>query len=1222
MTEKPTYEELERRVAALEKQVEQYPPEILSVLIEAFRYIPLCKTFDDAAKYIFDHCKRLTGAHSGYVALLSENGKENEVLYLDAGGLPCDVDPNLPMPIRGLREAAYKTKKVVYDNAFPESPWLKYMPDGHVKLDNVLFTPLNIEDKTVGVIGIANKPGRFDKKDVQTTKLLGDLAAVALTYAISQDSLRESEKKYRDLFENTGEALFVAQGGMIVFQNPRSIELSGYSEEEFQSKPFFDFIHEDDREMVMDYHIRRLRGERLPEHYAFRIIHKKGGILWAELNAVRIQWDGKPAVLCFMTDVTERIQAEATLRENEERIRTIGDNLQGAQLYQLLVTSDGGTKFTYVSSKVEELHECKPEDVLKDASLLFKRVHPADVDEWQKRSHKSQKELTTYDHTVRIVRKSGEIRWHRMISKPRKLDDGSVLFDGVELDVTEHKRAEDELRESLTRYDELVANVPVGVYVFWMRATGNLEFEYVSDRWCEIHQVKREDVLSDVTKVNDLVHPNDRDDFLLRNQESFLKGIPFAWEGRFLIGDGNFRWLRIESTPIVFDNADSRWFGVTWDITDRKRVEEAMQESESQISSIFRSAPVGIGSVVNRVLSKVNERLCEITGYNERELIGQCSRMLYPSDEDFEYVGREKYGQIADHGTGTVETRWQKKDGTIIDVLLSSTPVDLQDQSKGVTFTVLDITEQKHAEEALRKSEERFSLAMEASKDGIWDWDLTTGKIYCSPSLTSMLGYDSNDVIESVDQWQELIHPDDRQKAYQSNFDCVHNLTDSFEVEYRMQTHDGGWKWIVGRGKAVQRDASGKALRIIGTHRDNTDHKKAVAEKETLQAQLHQSQKMESVGRLAGGVAHDFNNMLGVILGHTELALLQADETHNLHEDLKEIQKAAKRSAEITKQLLAFARKQTISPKQLDLNDTVESMLNMLRRLIGEDIDLVWQPAAQIWPVKMDPSQIDQILANLCINARDAIADVGKITIETERKTFDEEYCKEHTGFIPGDFVLLAVSDNGCGMGKDTLDNLFEPFFTTKEVGKGTGLGLATIYGIVKQNNGFINVYSEPGQGSTFKIYLPRLVTDENTEKDMPEKKPAAGGTETILLVEDEPSILRMTRMMLERKGYTVLTATTATEAMEKAKNHSISIDLLMTDVVMPEMNGRDLAVKLMELYPNIKLLFMSGYTADVIARQGVLDDGVAFIQKPFSMAGMTAKVREVLDKASDETQV
>jgi len=389
-----------------------------------------------------------------------------------------------------------------------------------------------------------------------------------------------------------------------------------------------------------------------------------------------------------------------------------------------------------------------------------------------------------------------------------------------------------------------------------------------------------------------------------------------------------------------------------------------------------------------------------------------------------------------------------------------------------------------------------------------------------------------------------------------------------------------------------------------------------ITENKKLQAQLTQAQKMESVGRLAGGVAHDFNNMLGVILGHAEFALEAAAEHDGLYDDLKEIQTAAQRSADLTKQLLTFARKQVIDPRVLDLNEAVESMLKMLRRLIGEDINLEWQPAKSLWPVKMDPSQIDQILANLCVNARDAISGVGKLTIETGMKTFDSEYCADHAGFIPGEFVMLAVSDDGCGMDKETLNNLFEPFFTTKEIGKGTGLGLATVFGIVKQNNGFINVYSEPDQGSIFRIYLPKYVAADETPAVVHAEKLDPIGNETILLVEDEPAILRMTRMMLERKGYSVVPAATPGEAIDLAKSHAGKIDLLMTDVVMPEMNGRDLAGKLTALYPDIKLLFMSGYTANVIAHQGVLDKGVAFIQKPFSMKDLAEKLRGVLDKA------
>ena len=394
---------------------------------------------------------------------------------------------------------------------------------------------------------------------------------------------------------------------------------------------------------------------------------------------------------------------------------------------------------------------------------------------------------------------------------------------------------------------------------------------------------------------------------------------------------------------------------------------------------------------------------------------------------------------------------------------------------------------------------------------------------------------------------------------------------------------------------------------------DITERRRAEEEKDKLQAQLMQAQKMDSVGRLAGGIAHDFNNMLGVILGHTELIMIQPNPSDSLYADLEEIKKAAQRSADLTRQLLSFARKQTVEPKVLDLNETVASMLQMLKRLIGEDIDLSWLPGADMGKVKIDPSQIDQILANLCVNARDAIAGVGKVTIETGNRTFDETYCSVHTDFVPGEFVILTVSDNGCGMDKETLTNIFEPFFTTKGVGKGTGLGLATIYGAVKQNNGFINVYSELGQGTTFNIYLPRYVGDVDQASVETLEKAIKGGQEMVLLVEDEVSILKMTTVMLEKLGYTVLPASTPGEAIRLARDYTGNIHLLMTDVVMPEMNGRDLAAQLLSHYPNLKRLFMSGYTANVIAHHGVLDEGVHFIQKPFSMKDLAAKVREVL---------
>lgn len=431
--------------------------------------------------------------------------------------------------------------------------------------------------------------------------------------------------------------------------------------------------------------------------------------------------------------------------------------------------------------------------------------------------------------------------------------------------------------------------------------------------------------------------------------------------------------------------------------------------------------------------------------------------------------------------------------------------------------------------------------------------------------------------------------------------------------ELRMVRADSPPFWVRLDASAAQDENGAPVCRVALS--DISERKRAEEEREKLHAQLNQAQKMESVGRLAGGVAHDFNNMLSVIIGSTELAMGTVTSDDPLHDALQEIFNAARHSAELTGQLLAFARKQIISPKVLGLNETIEGMLKMLRRLIGEDIDLAWLPEGRLWPVKMDPAQLDQILVNLCVNARDAIAGVGKITIETDNVTFDEAYCADHAGFIPGEFVLLAVSDDGCGMDRQTLDNLFEPFFTTKDLDKGTGLGLATIYGIVLQNNGFINVYSEPEKGSTFKIYLPRYeTTAEPIRKKEEPMAPDAQGSETILVVEDEPAILRMSMMMLERLGYTVLTATTPGEAIRLAEAYPGKIHLLLTDVIMPEMNGRDLAKKLLTLYPHLKRLFMSGYWANVIADGGMLDAGVHFIQKPFSMNEFASKVRQALE--------
>ncbi|MFA6010673.1 MAG: transporter substrate-binding domain-containing protein [Desulfobacteraceae bacterium] len=378
--------------------------------------------------------------------------------------------------------------------------------------------------------------------------------------------------------------------------------------------------------------------------------------------------------------------------------------------------------------------------------------------------------------------------------------------------------------------------------------------------------------------------------------------------------------------------------------------------------------------------------------------------------------------------------------------------------------------------EALQKSEASLRRAANAGKVGLWDWDLRTSQVFFSPEWKNQIGYKDHEIEGRYEEWEKRLHPDDLEKTIQLLKASQDPPWPPYEAEFRLRHKDDTYRWILATGN-IEFDEQNNPIRMMGSHVDITERMRADEEKSSLETQLQQAQKMESVGRLAGGVAHDFNNMLSVIIGHAEIAQDQIAPSQPLYEDLEEIRKAAERSADLTRQLLAFARKQTVSPKVLDINDTVTHMLKMLRRLIGEHIELAWVPGLDVWPVKIDPSQIDQILANLCVNARDSITRVGKITIYTGNIIFDDEFCSNHPDFAPGEYIKLTVSDTGRGMSKETLSHIFEPFFTTKGVGEGTGLGLSAVYGAVRQNNGFIETQSEPGVGTDFTIYLPRHVS-------------------------------------------------------------------------------------------------------------------------------------------------
>ncbi|HEX6629176.1 MAG TPA: PAS domain S-box protein [Gemmatimonadaceae bacterium] len=677
------------------------------------------------------------------------------------------------------------------------------------------------------------------------------------------------------------------------------------------------------------------------------------------------------------------------------------------------------------------------------------------------------------------------------------------------------------------------------------------------------------------------------------------------------------------------------------------------------------------------------------------------------------------------------EIRIARGDGTVGYVRMSSAPVaDSDGKTVAAVAIVVDVTEQRTAERAVRATDERFKFVAKATNDVIWDWDIKTNALVWNDSVETVFGHKQNKIFPEIQWWYDHIHPEDRDRVVGGIHAVLENGGTSWSDTYRYRRADGKYANVMDRGY-IARDPSGAALRMIGAMSDVTelsrseaairfqaqllnavqqavvatdsdgvvifwnsyaeklygwtaaeavgkqieeltpspflrDHAAEIAEKgaagdswtgeflvqgkagkafpallttspvraesgrvlgfvrvsidlterRNLEEQFRQSQKMDAVGRLAGGIAHDFNNLLTVIRLNTEIIMEGFDPTDPRSEDVKQIRSAAERASSLTRQLLAFSRKQILQPRVLDLNSVVNSVEPMLRRLIGEDITIASSCAARGYIVA-DPGQLEQILVNLVVNARDAMPEGGTISIETGNVELDETYTSEHAPVIPGRYVMLAVGDNGIGMNRDIREHAFDPFFTTKEAGKGTGLGLATVYGIVKQSGGYVWIYSEPGLGTTLKLYFPEVssATAFKTEEYKVAPKEGARGSETILLVEDEEAVRGLAARILQKQGYRVISAQHGREAMDIATKEEGRIDLVLTDIVMPGMNGRGLVERLAGIRPRIKSLYMSGYTDDDIVRRGFVEPSKSFLQKPFTSEALLRTVRKVLDE-------
>lgn len=1034
--------------------------------------------------------------------------------------------------------------------------------------------------------------------------------------------LRESENRFRTFVEQSSDIISLLDPqGNVLYQSESSARHLGYTPQELIGRCCFQFVHPDDSEIALQGFRQGLDDPSQGDPITVRLRHKAGH--WKSFEAVSSTYviaGYKAGLLVSFRYVGDRHETEKELRRSEERYRQLFQrNLAGVFVSKasggLIDCNDSFAQMFGYGSREELLRlpefDCyfEPGDRQRFIQLLNRLKTVSNVES-------------------RLKRRDGSELW--VLENASLLDEG--MIEGTLVDITERKRTEQALVESESKFRVLADTATTAIYIHNGR-----RFLYTNQACAEISGYSNEE-LAELDPWG-LVHPADRR--LARERaEARLRGECRAdrYELRVQTKSGEERWLDFCASVTQFEGQHAV-LCTAFDVSERKRAER-LQQALYRISDCANTV-----EDLQHLYRALHEIVAELT-YARNLYIGlldnsgdylQFPYFVDESDPNppegrplgkglTEYVLRTGKPLLADFGkireleqSGDIEPigpdciDWLgaplRSGNAVFGViaLQSYDPAIRHDERDKEILTYVSqhiavAIERKRQQEALRISEARHRSLVESAVYGMYRSSIDGRFLDVNPALVNMLGYSSSDELMSVDMARDVYGDhEERGKILQNYFQ-----------NGKLETQEVRWKRKDGRLITVRlsgkpfRNERGETLGFEMIAEDVTEHR-------TLEEQLRQSQKMEAVGRLAGGIAHDFNNLLTVIKGYSELMLSELDGAHPLRTELDEIKKAADRAASLTRQLLAFSRQQVLAPKVIDLNSVVHNMDKLLRRLLGEDIDLFTVLEGSLGRVKADPGQIEQVVMNLAVNARDAMPQGGKLTIETANVDLDGQYARDHVSVKPGSYVMIAVSDSGIGMTEKVKSRIFEPFFTTKDVGKGTGLGLSTVYGIVKQSGGYVWVYSEVGIGSTFKVYLPRVDAPADIA---PVHLPTVAfkGSETVLLVEDEDGVRALVRHVLHKNGYNVIEARHGGEALLACERHAGKIDLLLTDVVLEQMSGRELAERLLQIRPEMKVLYVSGYADDAIVHHGVLTPGAAFLQKPFTTEALARKLRNVLD--------